>query len=127
MKCQKLHKKTSSFVRVLMLTTAALAFAPELSFASPMLQIPNARGGFNSDEVATSSGVRCRQSVDSPMSLDMGVVADGQEAGVYGRVTIPLGAPKRIDCNRLYDLEIQRLEAEIQSLRGGNGSPYVVD
>jgi len=127
LKCPRLNKKTSWYVRALTWTTAALVFAPVSLYASPALQIPNARGGFNSDEVSTSSGVRCRQSVDSPMSLDMGVVADGQDAGVYGRLTIPIGAPKRIDCNRLYDLEIQRLEAEIESLRGGSGSPYVVD
>jgi len=38
----------------------------------------------------------------------------------YARLIIPLGAsPKRLDCSRLYDLEIARLKAEIQLLKTG--------
>jgi hypothetical protein len=45
--------------------------------------------------------------------------------GVYGRITIPLGAPKeRLNCNVLYQLELEkkrlevmRLQAEIDNLR----------
>ena len=48
------------------------------------------------------------------------------DIGVYARINIPLGkrAKNRIDCNRLYDLElrkkqleVQRLEAELRQLR----------
>jgi hypothetical protein len=38
--------------------------------------------------------------------------------GVYMRIVINLDAKRpRIDCNRLYELEIQRLRAEIEQLR----------
>lgn len=38
--------------------------------------------------------------------------------GVYARIVINLDAERpRIDCNRLYELEIQRLRAEIEQLR----------
>ena len=43
-----------------------------------------------------------------------------QSAIGYARIVIPLGStPKRLDCSRLYDLEIQRLKAEIQMLKVG--------
>jgi hypothetical protein len=38
----------------------------------------------------------------------------------YARVVIPLGEqPERIDCARLYELELRRLQAEIELLRLG--------
>jgi hypothetical protein len=48
-----------------------------------------------------------------------------RDVGVYGRITIPLGAPKeRLNCNKLYQLELEikklevmRLQQEIQNLR----------
>jgi hypothetical protein len=48
-----------------------------------------------------------------------------RDVGVYGRITIPIGAPRnRLDCNELYQLElkkkrmeVQKLERELQSLR----------
>jgi len=41
---------------------------------------------------------------------------------VYARVVINLeDAPKQIDCNALYALEIERLQAEIEYLKFGEG------
>jgi hypothetical protein len=48
-----------------------------------------------------------------------------RDIGVYGKITIPLGAPKeRLNCNTLYQLELKKkrlevlkLEQEIQQLR----------
>ena len=39
--------------------------------------------------------------------------------GVYSRITIPLGAKpkKRIDCNRLFELELQKKSLELEQLR----------
>ena len=43
-----------------------------------------------------------------------------QSAIGYARIVIPLGAqPKRLDCARLYELEIEKLKAEIQMLKVG--------
>lgn len=124
-RCMKWGYRTIWFVLALTSMAVALGYAPESSSAG--IQIPSARSGFQSDEVNTSSGVRCRQAVGSPLSIDMGVVADQDDQGVYGRITIPIGAPKRLDCSRLYDLEVERLKAEIEMLRGGPSNPYVVD
>jgi hypothetical protein len=86
------------------------------------------------DAITTSEGVRCSQSINSSGGyLDFGVAggdlsnynvpgADpGQQSAIgYARIIVPLGsAPKRLDCARLYDLEINRLNAEIEKLRVG--------
>lgn len=40
-----------------------------------------------------------------------------REGLVYARVTIPLGnGPQRIDCSRLYELEIARLRQQVELL-----------
>ena len=93
---------------------------------------PTGPGG--EDQITTSEGVRCSQSVNSSGGyLDFGVAggdlstgttsgtAPGPQSAIgYARIVIPLGStPKRLDCSRLYDLEIQRLKAEIQMLKVG--------
>jgi hypothetical protein len=89
------------------------------------------------DSVTTSEGVRCSQSINSNGGyLDLGIAGgdlssyysgvDGapssapQSAVGYARVIIPLGqTPKRLDCGRLYELEIQKLKAEIEMMKVG--------
>lgn len=86
------------------------------------------------DAITTSEGVRCSQSINSNGGyLDLGVAGGDlntyytpdagnqkQAAVGYARVIIPIGAtPRRLDCSRLYDLEIQRLKAEIELLKVG--------
>lgn len=97
---------------------------------------PTGAGG--EDAIETSSGTRCRQSINSSGAyLDMGVTGtaaspidrdrgilytDGRdrEATAYARVTIPLGRrPERIDCNQVYRLEIEKLKREVDLLRMG--------
>ena len=40
------------------------------------------------------------------------------DVGVFARITIPLGkrAKSRIDCNRLYELELRKKQLEVQKL-----------
>ena len=120
------------------LTLAALLCAGSSALATDGIYLPAApRGPGGEDSIETATGTRCRQSINSngayldigaagsaakPMDDDAGrnFYADGrdQEALLYARVTIPLGAkPKRIDCSRLYELEIERLNRELQLLR----------
>lgn len=78
--------------------------------------------------------MRCSQSINSNGGyLDLGVAGGDlnsyyngnttslpQSAVGYARIIIPLGnSPKRLDCNHLYEMEIQRLKAEIQMLQIG--------
>ena len=86
------------------------------------------------DAITTSEGVRCSQSINSSGGyLDFGVAGGdlsnyaspssarrANSAIGYARIIMPLGvSPKRLDCSELYDLEIQRLKAEIEMLRVG--------
>ena len=78
--------------------------------------------------------MRCSQSINSSGGyLDFGVAggdldtyttqtttSGNQSAIGYARIIIPIGStPQRLDCKQLYDLEIQRLKAEIQMLKVG--------
>jgi hypothetical protein len=100
---------------------------------------PSAPGG--QDQIQSTTGARCSQSINSSGSyLDIGVTAtadsgdsgffsDGRQknrsfsdGGVTGyvRIIIPLGErPARLDCIRLYELELRKLEQEVLLLRMG--------
>lgn len=117
------------------LACAALILGAGSALAGDGLFLPAAPSGpGGEDSITTSEGVRCTQSVNSSGGyLDFGVAGGdintyatppsgpaGQGAIGYARIVIPLGAtPKRLDCARLYDLEIARLKAEIQMLKVG--------
>jgi hypothetical protein len=102
--------------------------------ADGLLLPPPPVGPGGEDSITTSEGVRCSQSINSSGGyLDLGVAggdlstyysatstATNNTAVGYARVIIPLGKrPKRIDCSKLYQLEIERLRAEIQALQIG--------
>lgn len=89
-----------------------------------------------SDRVQGASGITCESTVAPDAYVDVGVYNqqndrkydsfnnnynssyDDGDAGIYARMVIPLGGPKkRVDCTRLYDMELQRLKAEIEMLR----------
>ncbi len=97
---------------------------------------PSGSGG--EDSIETSTGTRCRQSINSNGAyLDMGAVGSAasalppdqrsvlnadrdREALAYARVTIPLGKrPKRIDCHSIYEMEISKLKQELELLKMG--------
>lgn len=117
------------------LASAALILAGASALAGDGLYLPSPpTGPGGEDSITTSEGVRCTQSVNSSGGyLDFGVAGGdintytapgttpaSQGTIGYARLIIPLGAsPKRLDCSRLYDLEIARLKAEIQLLKTG--------
>ncbi|WP_298914967.1 hypothetical protein [uncultured Algimonas sp.] len=83
--------------------------------------VPRATG---QDSVRGAGGISCQSSVStSGPVFDAGVIGTNDvyardAAALYGRITIPLGRkPKRIDCTKLYNLEVERLKLEIQMLR----------
>lgn len=105
------------------------------------LALPSAPGNYQSDKFRAGE-LDCANAIGSATNLEFGVTGiinkgDYDEmnnyfntrtgdVGVYARITIPLGkrTKSRIDCNRLYELElrakqleVQRLEAEIRQLR----------
>jgi hypothetical protein len=103
--------------------------------ADGLLLPPPPVGPGGEDSITTSEGVRCSQSINSNGGyLDLGIAGGDlssyydtlggssapQSAVGYARVIIPLGsAPRRLDCSRLYELEIQKLRSEIELLKVG--------
>jgi uncharacterized protein (DUF342 family) len=109
---------------------AGSAYADSLN-----LQLPSAPGSYQSDKFK-SGQMDCSNAIGSATTLEFGVTGliDGGRydafnewvndkevgsIGVYSRIVIPLGAKpkKRIDCNRLYELELQKKSLELEQLR----------
>lgn len=112
------------------------------------MAIPQTSPNFQTDRIRAGD-LECSMAIGSSTNVEFGVVGimnqddpmynlasqdpnfryDNsdfiRDVGVYGRITIPLGAPKeRLNCNKLYQLELEkkrlevmRLQAEIQNLR----------
>jgi len=107
--------------------------------AAMSLAIPGSPGSFQSDRFRAGD-LDCSMAIGSGTNVEFGVLGvinggnqtistnvapQNKDVGVYGRIIIPIGAPKgRVDCSILYDLElkkkrmeIQKLEAELNNLR----------
>lgn len=120
----------------------ALAFVATTPFmsttvsAQSMYLPPPPQGVGGEDSVTTQSGTHCRTSMNSNSGyFDVGVGRGQQNNAIpgyysgfgpqsqdtalaYVRVVIPMGsAPKKLDCNRVLELEIQRLTAEIEMMK----------
>ena len=84
----------------------------------PGVVMPN---GF--DEIRAADGTTCRASMaGSGAYLDSGVIGDNSSHRIsaYGRLVVPLGKkPTRLDCDKLYQLELKRLELEVELMRRG--------
>jgi|TARA_R110000764_G_scaffold338_2_gene1413 hypothetical protein len=81
----------------------------------------------NYDEIE-AYGVKCRQAIGSNLNVEAGI-GQAQEAnnfdaydannngsdrvGLFARISYALGAPKRLDCGRIYQLTIYRLQREL--------------
>lgn len=106
------------------------------------LALPNLPMNYQSDKFRAGD-LDCSNAIGSATQMEVGVtgiIANGNydsmnnyfnenragDVGVYARIVIPLGkvAKNRIDCNKLYELELRKkqlevmkLEQEIQQLR----------
>jgi hypothetical protein len=92
----------------------------ETGFNLPGVTLPQGQ-----DEVHASDGTTCRSAVSgSGAYLDLGVIRGNNQSdngvATYGRVVVPIGrTPKRLDCSRLYELEVERLQMELRLLKMG--------
>lgn len=129
------------YVRNSALAVCALLVSTQAVGQTQGIHLPAApHGTGGEDSIETASGTRCRQSMNSNGAyLDMGAAGSAasplpenegespyryyspernQRGIVYVRVTIPLGEkPERLDCMRLYEMELARLREEIEMLR----------
>ena len=129
-----------AFARNCLLTGFAslVLSAPAWAGTTGVYLPPAPVGSGGEDAIETSSGTRCRQSMNNNGSyLDVGMTGSAaapaprdtrfgyndsrdREATLYARVTIPLGKrPDRIDCSRVYELELEKLRREVELLRMG--------
>ena len=115
------------------------------------MALPSSSQSYQSDRVRAGQ-FECSQAIGSATNVEFGVLGvlnqndpyqtfgqqnigvypEGynqngfvRDVGVYAKITVPLSAPKkRLDCNKLYqlelrarELEIRKLEAEVYNLR----------
>jgi hypothetical protein len=133
-------------MRYLLLITLLLASS---AFGQSVnLSMPQSQQSFQQDRIRAGD-IECSAAIGSSTNVEFGVVGIlnqedpnynlatqdpnylydtsqfMRDVGVYGRITIPIGAPKqRLNCNALYQLELQKkrlevmkLEAEVNQLR----------
>jgi len=126
------------FARSLLLVVAAELALASAAAAQTGIYLPQApMGPGGEDTIETATGTRCRQSINSSSGyVDVGVagsaasglpdakgvfvnVTERDRQGLaYARVTIPLGKmPKRIDCSKIYELEIAKLKQELELMK----------
>ena len=92
------------------------------------LSLPNGGSNYQSDSFRAGD-LDCSNAIGSATNVEFGVTSIIQggtissnrvgDIGVYRRITIPLGArtKNRIDCNRLYELELQKKQLEVLKLQ----------
>jgi len=122
---------------LLLLVICGNAFAQ----SSLNLAIPQSPQSFQQDRVRAGD-LECSMAIASSTNVEFGVVGilnqnnpfenqfmidpvTGQysdrfvrDVGVYGRINIPIGAPKeRLNCNLLYKLELERRKLEVMKLQ----------
>lgn len=79
------------------------------------------------DEVRAADGTTCRSAVSGNGAyLDVGLIGNPEQSNndgsfaAYTRVVVPLGEKReRVNCGRLYDLEVRRLEIELKLMELG--------
>jgi hypothetical protein len=96
----------------------------QTGFTLPGVTLPQGQ-----DEVRAADGTTCRSAVSgSGAYLDVGVIRgndsiDASDLATYGRVVVPIGRRQsRLNCTRLYELEVERLQMELKLLKMGIGA-----
>jgi hypothetical protein len=98
------------------------------------LALPSMGATYGTDSIR-SGDLDCKNSIGGATNFELGVtgIIDNavspfssddpenpmtKDVGVYARIVIPLDAPKeRINCNTLYQLELQRRRIEVMKLQ----------
>ena len=111
---------------IIAVLTPTMAFADSSSLN---LALPSMPGTYQSDKFRAGD-LDCSNAIGSATRMEMGVTGlisrenelafqdSPRDVGVYARIVIPLGAkPKeRIDCNRLFELELRKKQLEVMKL-----------
>ena len=113
---------------LVLLVFARATFADSTS-NSLSLSLPNCGTNYQSDSFR-SGDLDCTNAIGSATNIEFGLTSIIQggtaensrktgDIGIYSKITIPLGkrAKSRIDCNRLYELELQKKQLEVMKLK----------
>ena len=114
---------------ILLILIANTSYA-DSSSNSLNLSIPSSGSSYQSDKFRAGE-LDCSNAIGSATNLEFGLtsIIQGEDSltgasrsgdvGVFARITIPLGkrVKKRIDCSRLYDLELQKKQLELMKLQ----------
>jgi hypothetical protein len=116
------------YILLLVLSNTAMANS------SLNLALPSASAGYGTDSIKAGD-LDCKNSIGGGTNFEFGftgiinnaITIFGEEdllnpqtkdIGVYARIIIPLDGPsERINCNTLYQLELQRRRLEVEKLR----------
>ena len=120
-------------MRILTLLFIVIGASAYADSSSLNLQLPSTGGNYQSDKFRAGE-LDCSNAIGSATNLEFGVtgiidkeyydptrdftIGQQTDVGVFARITIPLGkrAKSRIDCNRLYELELRKKQLEVQKL-----------
>ena len=119
------------WVLLVMLSTQAVANTS----TSLNLQLPSSGANFGTDSIKAGD-LDCSNSVGGSLLFDMGLTGivnnavapiigkpdplnpETKQLGIYARIVIPLDAPRqRIECSKLFNLELQARRLEVEKLR----------
>ena len=114
----------------MLISTHTLANSTSLN-----LQLPNGSSSHGTDSIRAGD-LECKNSIGASTNFEIGLTGivnnavtpligkddplnpQTKQLGIYARIIIPLDAPaERINCNTLYQLELQRRRLEVEKLR----------
>jgi len=116
------------YILLLVLSNTAMANS------SLNLALPSASAGYGTDSIKAGD-LDCKNSIGGGTNFEFGFTGiinnaitifgtedlinpQTKDIGVYARIIIPLDGPsERINCNTLYQLELQRRRLEVEKLR----------
>ena len=120
---------TCILVVMLMASCSTISALADSTSNSLSLSLPNSGTNYQSDSFR-SGDLDCTNAIGSATNIEFGLTSIPQggtaensgktgDIGIYSKITIPLGkrAKSRIDCNRLYELELQKKQLEVMKLQ----------
>ena len=117
-------------IGLLLLCTQAVAESSSMSFSIPSIS------SVSGNDSIRAGDLDCKNAIGGSTNFELGLTGiisnavapiigkedklnpQTKDIGVYARIIIPLDGPnERINCNTLYQLELQRRRLEVQKLK----------
>jgi len=123
-----MYKAQLTLILLMICCTQVLADSSSINLA-----LPNAGASYGNDSIRAGN-LDCKNSIGSATNVEFGMTGiingveplfgkrdplntpETKDFGLYARITIPIDPPERINCNSLYQMELQVRRLEIQKL-----------